>query len=96
MAHVPLQIDCPTICAEFSRGEIMDTIRGYLSTLPGYDPTFREMELFVFGLAKYKNGDPRDETLRGQAMADCREWMVHGTLPCYMGSWFNEARKCPS
>lgn len=89
-------LDCPTICANFDRGDIISTIRTFLSTLRGYNPACSEAELFVFGLAAYKPHCVDLATLRNKALADCREWYVHGRLPDYMGSWFNEAHRCTS
>lgn len=92
MTHVAL--DCLQIVARFSKDYIFATIREHLSQYPDYLHTFSDKDLFAFAYAKGHAVSMNAQMTRARTDGDYGRWTNDKVLPCYMGSWFNEARRC--
>lgn len=94
MTHIAL--DCQQIVLQFTPAEIFATIRKHLAQFPDYRAAFSDQDLFAYAYAKGHAVSMDALMTRARTDGDYGRWTVDKVLPCYMGSWFNEARKCAS
>ncbi len=92
MTHVAL--DCLQIVGQFSEEDIFTTVRKHLSQFPDFRPDFSDEDLFAFAYAKGHAVSMNAQMTRARTNGDYGRWTNDKVLPCYMGSWFNEARRC--
>lgn len=89
-------LNCPEIVAQFSEEDIFAAVRNQLSQFPDYRQDFSDRDLFAFAYAKGHAVSMDAQMTRARTDGDYGRWEDGRILPCYMGSWFNVARKCPS
>lgn len=88
-------LDCPAIVAAFDSDFILATVQNFLHGRRGWKANMSDEELFTLGWASYEGTNPEGQMTIARGHGDCARWKEsNGTLlPCYMGSWFREARK---